>query len=218
VAGAEIRWCLVVPVKRLAVAKTRLGPPYDSARRDLALAFALDTTVAALACPSVRAVVVVTDEPEAARLLAAAGADVVPDEPDAGLNPALEHGAAAASRSYPGCGTGALSADLPALRPGELTTALSRAGPSPTAFLRDADGTGTTLVLARPGELLRPAFGAGSAARHVAAGFAEIEGEDLESVRRDVDTAEDLAAGVALGLGPHSAALGVAARVTSRAP
>jgi 2-phospho-L-lactate guanylyltransferase len=201
------RWCLVLPVKRLAVAKTRLGPPYDTARRALALAFALDTAVAALASPAVRAVVVVTDEPEAARLLREQGAMVVRDEPDAGLNPALSHGAAAAARAYPGCGVGALSADLPALRPAELTRALCRAGSRARCFLRDAEGTGTTLVLASVPDDLRPAFGPDSAGRHAAAGITEIEGEDLESVRRDVDTAADLARARELGVGPHTTRL-----------
>ena len=53
---ASRRWCLVLPVKRLSGAKTRLGPPYDGDRARLALAFALDTAAAALACPLVAAV------------------------------------------------------------------------------------------------------------------------------------------------------------------
>lgn len=199
------RWCLVVPVKRLAVAKTRLGPPYDDFRRDLALAFALDTVAAALASSAVMAVVVVTDEPEAARLLSAAGADVVGDEPDAGLNPALAHGATAAARAHPGAGVAALSSDLPALRPDELSRALSRAGQHRTSFLRDAEGSGTTLVAARSSSDLLPVFGPHSARGHADAGFREIMGDDLGSVRRDVDTAADLSAARSLGLGPHTA-------------
>lgn len=201
------QWCLVVPVKRLAAAKTRLGPPYVDHRRELALAFALDTVTAALATPRVTAVLVVTDEPEAARRLGAAGAQVVRDEPDAGLNPALAHGAAAAAAAHPDAGVGALSADLPALRPDELARALTRAARCRTAFLRDAEGTGTTLVVARSADDLRPAFGADSARRHAAAGFCEISGADLASVRRDVDTAADLDAARELGVGPHTAGL-----------
>jgi 2-phospho-L-lactate guanylyltransferase len=201
------RWCLVVPVKRLAVAKTRLGPPYDVVRHDLALAFALDTTVAALASDAVRAVLVVTDEPEAARLLGDAGAEVVGDEPDAGLNPALAHGAAVASAHHPGCGTGALSADLPALRPLELTRALGRAEEHSACFLRDAEGSGTTLVLARSHADLRLFFGPDSASRHARAGLTELPGDDLETLRRDVDTVADLAVARDLGVGPHTARL-----------
>jgi 2-phospho-L-lactate guanylyltransferase len=201
------RWCLVVPVKRLEVAKTRLGPPYDRVRQDLALAFALDTVVAALSCPVVAGVVVVTDDARAASALAAVGSVVVPDEPDAGLNPALAHGARTAARSHPGSGTGALSADLPALRPRDLGSALARAAAHAAAFVRDTDGAGTTLVTARaPGDL-RPLFGPDSARRHADAGHEEVRGADLDSLRRDVDTVDDLAAARRLGLGPHTTAV-----------
>lgn len=201
------RWCLVVPVKRLEVAKTRLGHPYDRVRPDLALAFALDTVVAALSCRLVSGVVVVTDDARAASALAAVGSVVVPDEPGAGLNPALTHGARTAARSHPGSGTGALSADLPALRPRALGRALARAAAHAAAFVRDSDGAGTTLVTARtPGDL-RPLFGPDSARRHAAAGHGEIRGADLDCLRRDVDTVDDLAAARRLGLGPHTAAV-----------
>ena len=206
-ADTEGRWCLVVPVKRLALAKTRLIPAYALHRRDLALAFALDTTRAALASDAVRAVLVVTDEPEVADLLAAAGADVVEDEPDAGLNPALVHGAAVAEAAHPGSAVGALSADLPALRPDELTRALEQALTHEKSFVRDTDGGGTTLVLARTTAAFAPAFGPGSARRHAAAGFAEILGDDIASVRQDVDTTDDLAAARLLGLGAQTSRL-----------
>src|SRR3954468_16827648 len=90
--GPGVRWAIVVPVKRLAVAKTRLSED-PQVRADLALAMALDTVSAALQCSLVDWVVVVTDEPEAARAVGALGAVPVPDAPDAGLNPALQHGA-----------------------------------------------------------------------------------------------------------------------------
>lgn len=203
----EVGWCLVVPVKRLVAAKTRLGPPYAALRQELALAFALDTTAAALAAPAVRAVVAVTDDVEAARLLAGLGAYVVADEPDAGLNPALRHGAQVAAELSPGCGIGALSADLPALRPDELGHALARAVGLDSAFVRDARGDGTTLAVAGPGSGLRPAFGPDSARRHLAAGYLEITGPAMSSLRRDVDTAQDLRAATALGLGARTQAV-----------
>jgi 2-phospho-L-lactate/phosphoenolpyruvate guanylyltransferase len=210
-AGGRPLWSLVVPVKRLAVAKTRLAGFAGPHRRALALAFAVDTVAAALACPDVAAVVVVTDEPDAADRLGAAGAVVVSDEPDAGLNPALVHGAAEATRRRPGGGVGALSADLPALRPAELSRAL-RAAPEDTAcFVRDAQGSGTTLLLARRPQRFVPAFGAGSAAAHLRLGAHELDGADagsgLDSLRRDVDTAEDLRAAREMGLGPATEAV-----------
>jgi 2-phospho-L-lactate/phosphoenolpyruvate guanylyltransferase len=203
---ARRRWCLVLPVKRLAGAKSRLGPPYDDDRARLALSFALDTAAAALACPLVAAVQVVTDEPEAARALATLGAEVTSDAPDTGLNSALSHGAELAARTHPGTSVGALAADLPALRPAELTRALRSAARHGRSFVRDAEGTGTTLLLARSAHDLRPMFGAGSAARHAGSGAHEVEAA-LPSLGRDVDTAADLEAAVALGLGPWTAEL-----------
>jgi 2-phospho-L-lactate/phosphoenolpyruvate guanylyltransferase len=202
---ASRRWCLVLPVKRLAVAKTRLGPPYDGARGSLALAFALDTASATLACPLVAAVQVVTDDTEAARALEAAGADVTADEPDAGLNAALEHGAVLAARRHPGTSVGTLAADLPGLRPAELGAALRAACGYGRSFVRDAAGTGTTMLLARSAHGLRPMFGPGSAARHAGSGGHEILAEALPSVHLDVDSADDLEAAVALGVGPATA-------------
>ena len=55
-------WVVVVPVKRLDRAKTRLSTRPAPERRALALAFALDTVRAAITCPGVVGVVVVTDD------------------------------------------------------------------------------------------------------------------------------------------------------------
>lgn len=205
--AASRHWCLVVPVKRLDLAKTRLDGAFAAYRRDLALAFALDTVAAALACPVVRAVLVVTDERAAAERLGALGAEVAGDEPDDGLNPALAHGAGLVVGRHPGTSVGTLAADLPALRPDDLAAALSRAGSHRRAFVRDAEGTGTTLLLAHDVADLRPAFGAGSADRHAASGAVEVAADDLPSVRTDVDVPGDLATVRALGVGPATAAV-----------
>ena len=196
-------WALVVPLKPLRAAKSRLADAVGAAdRRALALAFAEDTVAAALAASAVRDVAVVTNDPTAARRLAALGALVVPDLPDAGLNAALAHGAAA----LPGRAVAALNADLPALRPGELTRALTTAARHRRAFLPDAAGIGTTLLAARRGVPLAPAFGGPSRARHRATGAVELPTRGVLSVRTDVDTAADLRAALAPGVGPMTAA------------
>ena len=201
------QWCLVVPVKRLDHAKTRLDGPFATYRRDLALAFALDTVAAALSCSAVAAVLVVTDEHEAAERLAALGAEVTGDDPDAGLNPALAHGADLVAGRHPGTSVGTIAADLPALRPDELAVALGRAAAHPRAFVRDAEGSGTTLLLAATAPALRPAFGDQSAQRHLASGAVEVDAADLPTVRADVDRPVDLEVAVALGVGPSTAAV-----------
>jgi len=196
---------VVVPAKRLAVAKTRLRPLTAGTGDEHAvwvLALLADTVAAAVAAPGVVRVVVVTADPDAAAVVRELGADTVPDVPDRGLNPALAHGALAA-------GTGAvaaLSSDLPALRAEELTAALAAAAAAgPRSFVADAGGTGTTLLTA-VGVPLDPQFGRGSAAAHRAGGAVELTGA-WPGLRRDVDTAEDLRAADALGLGPRTARL-----------
>lgn len=197
-------WTLVIPVKRTAIAKSRLAAAYPQHRPELARAFAVDTTAAALESPLVRAVLVVTDDPVVSADATAVGARVVADLPAAGLNEALEHGAAVAAAEFPGSGVVALSADLPALRPAELTLALA-ACTADRSFVIDLPGTGTTMLAAAPGIALDPRFGVGSALAHQASGAVPIELAGIESVRRDVDTAADLAHAVQLGVGPSTA-------------
>ncbi|WP_283134175.1 2-phospho-L-lactate guanylyltransferase [Rhizohabitans arisaemae] len=199
------RWSIVVPVKTLPAAKSRLAVFAGPARERLALAIALDTVAAALACPRVERLIVVTDDPVAAPPLVELGALVVRDEPDAGLNPALRHGAAEALRLAPGSGVAAMQADLPAVRPGELTRVLDAADGFDESFLPDAAGTGTTLYAVRPGVPFEPRFGGASRDRHLDAGAKELLLPGVSSVRRDVDTEADLRSALALGLGPRTA-------------
>jgi 2-phospho-L-lactate/phosphoenolpyruvate guanylyltransferase len=193
-------WSVVVPAKRLALAKTRLRPLTATvpdalaAHYDLVLALLADTVEAALECPAVDAVVVVTDDPAAERVVRGLGATTVADEPDGGLNPALAHGAARLRGPV-----AALSSDLPALRAAELAEALAAATDRPRAFVADADGRGTTLLTAA-GAPLDPRFGPDSAAAHAEGGAVRLDG-DWPGLRRDVDTEDDLRAAVRLGVG-----------------
>ncbi|MEU6442731.1 2-phospho-L-lactate guanylyltransferase [Streptomyces sp. NPDC047046] len=198
-------WTLVVPVKPLSLAKSRLAGPLSApSRRRLALAFAQDTVAAALACPEVRGVVVVTDDARGGAALAALGARVVPDTPGAGLNAALAHGASAARHGTSHGAVAALNADLPALRPAELSAVLRAAAHFPRSFLPDAAEIGTTFLAALSGTELSPLFGGHSRSRHRASGAVELDPGAVASVRQDVDTVTDLRAALALGVGPHT--------------
>ena len=79
--SARFSWTVLLPVKVLARAKSRLAVLAGDRRRELALALASDTVTAVLGCPEVTRVVVVTSDPVAGPLLAALGAIVVADEP-----------------------------------------------------------------------------------------------------------------------------------------
>lgn len=195
-------WGLVVPVKLLALAKSRLGAYGDSARQELALAFAGDVVLAALACPGVTQIVVVTDDPRAAAALGDGRVRVVADLPGGGLNPALAHGAALLRGEDESLGVASCTSDLPALRAADLDEALGRV--IGRSFVPDADGTGTTLLAAAPGHDLRPAYGAASRSRHRDGGAVELAG--APGLRRDVDTPADLEQALRLGIGPRTAA------------
>jgi 2-phospho-L-lactate/phosphoenolpyruvate guanylyltransferase len=193
-------WAIVVPVKRLDAAKTRLQLDPD-VRIELALAIASDTVRAALACPRTAVVIAVSDDARATPVLRALGAVVVPDQPDAGLNPALRHGASVPEVPA-GAGVAALAADLPALRPEDLADMLAATAQHGIVVVADAAGAGTTLLAAVEASRFRPMFGAQSRTRHVAAGAVDLSESAGLSLRSDVDTVADLRTAYALGLGP----------------
>jgi 2-phospho-L-lactate guanylyltransferase len=198
-------WTVVLPVKRLAVAKSRLRatlPLPPGGAEELVLAMALDTAAAALACGLTGRVLAITDDRAAASALSEAGAECCGDVPG-GLNASVAHGAGRAAALNPTWGIAVLGADLPALRPAELAEALAAC--TGRAHVADAAGSGTTLLAAPPGTTLNPAFGPGSAAAHAASGSIPLS-PAWPSLRTDVDTAADLRAARRLGIGPHTAA------------
>jgi 2-phospho-L-lactate guanylyltransferase len=166
------RWAIVVPVKQLAVAKSRLLAS-DAVRRELALAMALDTGRAAATCPVVSLVVAVSDDPRAVE----------------------------AARRDPGAGIAAMSADLPALRPSDLEEVLVLAAGTTAAVVGDAGGEGTTLLTARQAESFQPRFGERSRQAHVAGGAVDLTAAAAPSLRQDVDTIADLVLAAGLGCG-----------------
>jgi 2-phospho-L-lactate/phosphoenolpyruvate guanylyltransferase len=190
------RWHVVIPIKPLAAAKSRLrGAVPDDRHAELVLAMAQDTIAAAVACPAVARVVVVCDDPLVRAAATELGAAWVPDAPHRGLNEAISYGARDEEN------TAALTADLPALTPGELEKALGQV--TARSFVPDAEGTGTVLLAAPRGETLDPHFGIGSAEQHERGGAKRLALR-APSLRRDVDTPADLEAGKVLGLGPHT--------------
>lgn len=195
-------WSVVVPVKRLDDAKSRLGLPPDD-RAALALAMAVDTLGAVLAAERVARVVVVSGE---GRLRAAMRPDerlTWLDDPGAGLDAAIARGRDALVAS--GAGPAAiLLGDLPALRPAELDAALASASEQVRGMVPDAEGVGTTMLTALRAEDLRPHFGLGSRLAHEAAGHVVLDAAG-PGLRRDVDTAADLEAAIRLGVGRASA-------------
>lgn len=175
--SGPVRWTVVIPVR--APGKTRLGRGTEFAR-----AIALDTIEAALA---VADVVVVTPDAEVAEEAAALGAEVVLEDHAAGLESAIRAGLPRADRAR-----AVMLGDLPALRPRTLELALTAALEHERAFIPDADGTGTTLVTARPGSGFVHRFGQGSARAHRSSRLVELRLPVTSTLRRDVDLEEHL--------------------------
>ena len=199
-------WAVILPVKPLVAAKSRLSPDDGATVQDLAMAFFQDTATAALACRHVARVLVATRDARVTEWALASGCEVVDDSAARGINAAAT---LAALRVPSGESIAVLVGDLPCLTPAALERVLAAALQRPTAFLADADGTGTTTWMSEQ-PFNSPRCGPGSRAAHVACGAwdlaAELDDPLWISARRDIDTAADLAAARAIGLGSHTAA------------
>jgi 2-phospho-L-lactate guanylyltransferase len=191
-----LRTAAVLPVKRFALAKQRLGHSVaDPLRRELAEAMVADVLDVLGAVSALQLTLVVTNEPAVRRLAGAHGACLVPDTLEAGQS------AAAALGIERACRSGAqrvllVPGDCPAVDAGELDQLLSDPAPGPTvAIVPDRHGTGTNALLLTPGEIIAPAFGPDSRERHrllaLAAGAA-CRVERLASLALDIDTGADL--------------------------
>ena len=209
--SALTRWTVIVPIKHTARGKSRLG-----ADAPLARAIALDTVAAISASAAVEAIVVVTSDPELQRSLPEACALVrIVAEPDNGAAPhsatideTLNAAVSAALATLTGGPVAVVHADLPALKSDDLTATLRAAEEYPFAAVADADERGTVMLTAQAAGLIHPLFGPDSYARHLAAGAAPLTAP--ASIRRDIDTADHLAAVVSsttLALGPRTRAL-----------
>ncbi|KAA9108274.1 2-phospho-L-lactate guanylyltransferase [Microbacterium rhizomatis] len=210
------RWAVIIPVKPASLGKSRLSVPGVD-RIALARAIALDTIAAAASCDAVAQVFIVTDDGGLVALatdipgLRFVAESETPGGPR-GIDAAVALGAAAAGERMP---RAALLGDLPALRPADLAEALSAAASVDRGLVSDAEGTGSTLVTARAGVTWASAFGTDSFARHVALGCVPLEIGDASTLRRDVDTAEQLAAAETLGLGARTRGIIAQQRIAS---
>lgn len=193
---------LIVAVKRLGQAKSRLAVLFDPAHREqVVLAMLVDTITAARG--AVGSVTVVTPDPVAASAARDLGASVVEDPTESGDADPLNNAILVAARTVPKPAVAVLQGDLPALRATEFTAAVAAARAHRRSFVADAAGTGTCALFAF-GTPLRPLFGAGSAGRHRRDGAVELLG-DWPGLRCDIDTPDDLARARRIGVGAATA-------------
>jgi len=187
----------IVPVKRFHEAKRRLAPGIDDERRAaLAAAMLEDVLEAIAAARGIDRTIVVSGDPVAQDIAAAASAEVVPDPADEGHVEAALAGIARSEVEGAGCVV-LLAGDCPLLEPRELDRLLTGLPDPYVAIVPDRHGEGTNALVLTPPTAIRPAFGEGSLARHVVAAreagipFAV---EELPSLALDLDTPADLVA------------------------
>src|SRR5690242_9137556 len=184
-----MRTVAILPVKSFGRAKQRLTGGFDD-RPGLAAAMVADVLDALDAVPELDGVIVVTAQAVSART----DVVIVHDPVEAGQSAAAALGIATAlERGFervllvPG--------DCPALDPAEVSSLLALRGD--VVIVPDRHGTGTNSLLLTPPDVMAPAFGEGSFARHrrlaaeAGASFVVAEAGSLEL---DVDTPDDLAA------------------------
>ena len=188
----------ILPVKRFGAAKFRLGDELSGGtRRALAEAMVTDVLMALRRTKAVTEALLVTCEPAAEAIGRGYGANVLFDDQEAGQSAATLIGIAHAIEEgakrvllVPG--------DCPAVDPAELEELLDRpATGRSVVIVPDRHGTGTNALLLTPPDVIAPAFGPDSRAKHeqaAAAAKVPCTVEHVETLALDVDTADDLAA------------------------
>lgn len=187
----------IIPVKRFSTAKRRLAAGIDDERRETLVAAMLEDVLEAIGeARSVERAIVVSDEQAAIESAARVGAEAIPDPGEGGHSGAALAGIARAEQ-HGADRVVLLPGDCPLLEPRELDRLLTGLPASYVAIVPDRHRTGTNALALAPPGAIRPAFGEGSCARHVAAARAEevpFAVEELPSLALDLDTPADVVA------------------------
>jgi len=187
----------VLPVKRFAAAKKRLGLGFDEQQRqELIAAMLRDVLESVGASRMIEHTIVVSGEEAAQQIALDSGAEAAPDPDDAGHPQAALIGIDAARTRGATCVV-LVPGDCPLLDPRDLDRLLTGVPDPYVAVVPDRHGTGTNALLLSPPGAIRPAFGEGSCERHLEA--ARAAGlphgvERLPSLALDLDTPADLIA------------------------
>ena len=187
----------VLPVKRPGGAKSRMAGAMDEGRRIALVEAMLEDVLEALdGSRLLFGTIVVTGDERAARMAEAHGCEVVDDPDDGGHSEAALVGIAAA-RNHGADRVLLVPGDCPLLNPREVDRLLGAIPERFVAIVPDRHGTGTNALLLSPADAIEPAFGEGSAQRHLA--LAREAGvpaglEELPSLALDLDTPADIIA------------------------
>jgi 2-phospho-L-lactate/phosphoenolpyruvate guanylyltransferase len=205
---------MIIAVKRLAAAKTRLAPVFSAqTRKTVVLAMLTDTLTAAARVGSLRSITVITPDDDAAAVAAELGADVLADPTPEGHPDPLNNAIVTTERVVAEFVSNiiVLQGDLAALQTRELAEAIAAARHHGRSFVADRLGTGTAALFAF-GTALNPRFGPDSSTQHRRTGATELTGA-WPGLRCDIDTPDDLAVARRLGVGAATTrAIAVGAR------
>lgn len=187
----------VVPVKELGGAKQRLSPLLPPAlRQALMLAMLEDVLAALAAAPDLAGLLVVTVDPQAARLAGRYGARIV----ESGAREGHSGAVAAAARLLTAEGRAGmltLPGDVPLVTPAEIAALIEAHRPAPSFTIAPShDQRGSNAVICSPPEAVPLRFGEDSFFPHLrAAGMRGINPgvRHLPGLARDIDTPDDLA-------------------------
>lgn len=187
----------VLPVKRPEGAKSRMAGAMDEGRRVALVEAMLEDVLDALdGTRLLFGTIVVTGDGAVAGIAKAHGCQVVDDPDDGGHSEAAQVGIAAA-RDLGAERVLLLPGDCPLLNPREVDRLLGSVPEEFVAIVPDRHGTGTNALLLSPVDAIEPAFGEGSAQRHLnLAREAEVPAglEELPSLALDLDTPADIVA------------------------
>jgi 2-phospho-L-lactate guanylyltransferase len=195
-----MRTVAILPVKRFAEAKQRLGESVaDPLRLELARAMVDDVLAALARTDALERTILISSEPTLSECAREHGALLLADTAERGQSAAVSLGIEYA------LGQGiervlCVPGDCPALDPAELESLLAPAGEAAdddcgVVILPDRHGSGTNGLLLSPPGAIAPSFGPDSCERHRALALAAgvpHRIQRLPSLLLDIDTGADL--------------------------
>ena len=190
--SAGVEPCVIVPVKALGEAKSRLGSVLDQKQRASLVLAMLEDVLSAVRAAHGGPLLVVTPDLDYEATAARAGAELLADA-GGGYNAAVRQALGAGAATEAGSAI-VLPADQPRADPADLRSATGALSEVEVLVAPSGDG-GTGLLGLRPPSAIAPAFGLDSAARHRALGERagrRVAWLELLSLRDDVDTVDDL--------------------------
>ena len=194
--GAErLRTLAILPVKDFELAHERLqGTVSEPDRARIAEELFLDMLIKVRRCKTVDDVLIVSGDSEVVRHAKWVGVDVLSLAEDPGHSEAALRGIRdAVAGGFERVAV--LPTDCPLFDPNEFDAHLGRT-PRAALIVPDAAHSGTNALILTPPDCFEPAFGGESLIRHT--GRARASGvsfalEEIEGLKHDLDTPEDLA-------------------------